>query len=90
MGSLIDQVPAAVFWSLVVGWVLGALSAWRFARVLERMRDAVRHAQHHYRAALGFASHARGNVVAMVYALAVFAGVLGVVGCLAWARVTGG
>lgn len=89
MESLIEQVPPMLFWGLIVGWVLGALTAWRFARHLERLRDAVRQAKHHYRRAADFVTYARSNVASMLYAGGFFVAVLGVVGWLAWSRVAG-
>jgi hypothetical protein len=89
MEQLLDRVPAALFWGLVAGWVFGVWTAWRFARYVERFRDAVNHARHHYARAIEFVRFAKSNVVGLVMASGVFLVVVGGVGTLVWMRVTG-
>jgi hypothetical protein len=89
MGELISRVDAGLFWGLIIGFGLGMWSTWRFARLFERVRDAVKHAKHHYSRAVEFALWAKSNVVAMVFSGVAFITVMGAVGFLVYLRVTG-
>jgi hypothetical protein len=89
MRDLLARIPSDVFWTAVIFWGLGMFTAWRFARHYERMRDAINHARHHYERALSFTAYVKDNVVAMIYAGAVFVAVVSLVGTLAWMRISG-
>lgn len=89
MKELIASVDAGLFWGVVVGFVLGVVTSWRFARIFERFRDAVWQTKSHFRKALEFYRFASEHLT-----LLVSAGVLGVVvsagvGFLVYLRVTG-
>lgn len=88
MQDMINQIPADVFWTAVVFWFVGAATVWRFARYVERFRDAVSHAKHHWDRAVDFYGHARNNVVGMAAASVVVLGVLFAIGSLAYIRAT--
>ena len=90
MEQLLDRVPSTLFWGLAVGWVLGVWTAWHFARYVERLRDAINHARHHFERAKDFVGYARNNVVGFVASGATFSLILGAVGWLVWLRVSGG
>lgn len=90
MGDLIGRVPADLFWVLIVGYVLGAATVWRFASYVERMRDSIRHARHHLERSVQFWRDARNNVAGLVAATGVVAVAVGVLGSLVWARITAG
>lgn len=88
MADLLARVDNGLFWGLVIGFFAGGLAAWRFARLLERFRDAVRHAVHHWQRATEFVRFARDNVGGMLIAgVSLLAGVAGI-GLLVYLRVT--
>lgn len=88
MRDLINRIPTDVFWTAVVFWFLGAATVWRFARYLERIHDAVKHARHHWERAVDFTRFARNNVVGMAMASITVVCVLITIGSLAWIRAT--
>ncbi len=90
MRDLINAIPADVFWTAVIFWLLGGVTVWRFARYLESFRDAVRHAKHHWERAIDFYRYARNHVMGLLMTGALVTGVLAVIGTLAFLRATGG
>lgn len=89
VGDLVGSVDPGLFWGLVCGWVLGGLTVWRFARYVERFRDAVRHARHHFARSVEFVRFARSNVAGMVAASALVAVSAGVIATLVFMRLSG-
>ena len=90
MGDLIARVPADLFWAVVVGYLLGAATVWRFASYVERMRDSVRHGKHHWERSVQFWRDARNNVAGLVAATGIVVVAVTLIGSLVWARVTAG
>lgn len=89
MSRVVDQIPMDVFWSLVIGWGLGVLSAWRVTSLIARMRDAIGHARHHYARAVDFVRYTRDNVAALVFTAATFLVVTAGIGAVVWLRISG-
>jgi hypothetical protein len=89
MRDLINMIPADVFWSLVAGWFLGGATVWRFASYVERIRDAIRHAKHHWERAADFYRYATSNIAGLLAASVLVVAVLGGIGVMAWMRATG-
>jgi hypothetical protein len=89
MRELIARVPADVFWALLCGWVLGVMTAWRFTSLLERMKDAVRHAKYHWERGKTFVTYVKDNVKGLVMAAGALLLVTGVVGYIAYLRLSG-
>jgi hypothetical protein len=87
--DLINRIPTDIFWALVAGWFLGGATVWRFARYLERFRDALRHARHHWERSMDFYRFATSNIAGMIAASVVVLCVLGFIGTLAYVRATG-
>ena len=87
--ELIDSVDGGFFWGTLLGLFAGALISWRFARTLERFRDAVRHAVHHWQRAIDFWSHARDNIGALIVGGLGMLALVAALGALAWMRATG-
>lgn len=88
MRDLINRIPADVFWSLVIGWLAGGATVWRFARHVERFRDAMRNARHHWERAIDFYRYARNNVFGLIAASIIVLAVIGAIGTLAYVRAT--
>lgn len=84
-----DLIGTSQFWCLIVGIVLGILIAWRFARALERFRDAVGHALHHWQRAHEFVVYARDGIGSLLATGAVFLLTLVALGGLVYWKVAG-
>jgi predicted ABC-type sugar transport system permease subunit len=89
VGRIVDQIPMDIFWTLIVGWLLGVLSAWRVTSLIARMRDAIGHARHHYARAVDFVRYARDNVAALIFTGMSFVAVVGLIGGVVWLRIAG-
>lgn len=88
MKELAALIPPGVLAAFVVGFLLGGVAAFRFARRLERFREAVWQAKNHVRKAADFYAFSREHLGALV-AAGLFGVVLaGGVGVLVFVRVT--
>jgi hypothetical protein len=86
--DFVASIDAGLFWGLTVGFVVGVLSAWRFARVYERFREAVWQTKNHFKKGLEFYRFANEHLALLMGAGVVVALVTAGVVVLVFLRVT--
>jgi sterol desaturase/sphingolipid hydroxylase (fatty acid hydroxylase superfamily) len=89
MHDLLSKIPMSYFLTACISFVFGIMTSWRFARYVERMRDAVRHAKHHYARALDFVSDVRNNIAGLALTAAFFGLIAVGIGWMVVVRITG-